>query len=510
MAVERVVHFVGIGGIGMSGVARLLAAQGVRVRGSDVRPSRIVDALRTEGIHVELGHRAENVSGATEVVYSTAVPRDNVELVEARRLGLRVRHRAELLGEWLGGAQRSVGVTGTHGKGTVTAMIAWALDAMGLDPGFFVGALGPNLGTNARAGSGPRIAEVDESDGSLVAIAPHVVVLNNLELDHLHYYPTWERLEATMRRFLLGNPRLEKVVANFDDTGVRRLLERTPGLPVVGFGAEARDAVYRVEALECHGTHSRFVLTRRGELLARVALSLPGRYNALNAAGALATLCELGVDPHEAATALARFEGLDNRCTVRRAGGITLVTDYMSHPTGIRHVLETARSIGPDPLWAVFKPYRYTMIRYLHADYRTAFQVADRVVVTEMWTAGEEPIEGIDTPFLCEAIRSGGVPVDYVADENDIPRHLVRHLGPRGTVVFFGGDDLFAVAAQAAALLEDVSMQCAQCPECGEECVEIPEDAVLGEVLDCPRCGAELDLVSLDPPELMPFEEEEK
>jgi UDP-N-acetylmuramate--alanine ligase len=446
-------HLIGIGGIGVSGVARLLHARGLQVQGSDVRESQITLALRAAGMTVFIGQQAGNLDGVDTVVVSTAIPETNPELVEARRRGLRVLHRSQALGALLEDRE-AVGVIGTHGKGTVSAAVAWLLDAAGLEPSFVIGGLLQNYGVNARATSSPWIvAEVDESDGSLVNSHPTYAVLNNLELDHLNYYPDWAKLEAAVLAFFHDNPRLRVAVLNADDAGVQKILAKLqlPASTLWTFGFHD-GATVRGSNLRTARMQASFDVSLRGELLGRVEIRLPGAYNASNVLGAIATALAAGVPFAAIQTATPRYLGLENRFTLVDAAGVEVVKDYISHPTGIKRVLEAARAQAEGPVVAVFKPYRFTMIHYLQDDYREAFRDADRVVVTELYTAGEVPIPGIDTDFLCNKIREVVADVSYVHALDDIPPWLAREVQAPATVLFFGGDDLFRTADAYVAL----------------------------------------------------------
>jgi UDP-N-acetylmuramate--alanine ligase len=506
----RRIHLIGIGGIGVSAVARLLSAQGYDVRGSDVRESSITRALRAEGIDVRIGHSEAHLDGVDLVVVSTAIPATNPELRAARERGVEVRHRGELLGQWVDGAE-SVGVIGTHGKGTVTSLITWVLTQAGRDPGFYIGAICRNLGVNARLGTGPRVAEIDESDGSLLHSHPNWVVINNLELDHLHYYPSWEVLSSTIQSFLSNNDRLTAVVANASDAGVARLLSELgpPPFRLVLFGDAHSEATYRASDVVVQGVSSRFTVWEGSTPLGEVELPLPGVYNTHNALAAIALTRSLGLDFAEIQRGLATFRGLENRFTVVQAGGITVVKDYISHPTGIARVVEAARAMTDGPIWGVFKPYRFTMMRYLESEYRECFRGLQHLVVTRMYTAGEVPIPGVDTGSLCQSIAQAGVQVTYVEEMEDVPSFLAERVRPGETILFFGGDDLFQLADAFAASAPGGFMNEVRCPECGHPVV-LPENVEEGEIVDCANCGAELDVVSLDPLEVMLYDEEEK
>lgn len=449
---RRTIHLIGIGGIGVSAVARVLNERGFAVRGSDVRESSLTEGLRREGVDVRIGHAASHLDGVDLVVRSTAIPATNPELVAAQERGIPVVHRSEVLGELVRGRD-SIGVIGTHGKGTVSAMIAWILDVAGRRPGFVIGAMPHNFHVNARDGEGPIVAEVDESDGSLVNVHPRWAVLNNLELDHLNYYPDWETLSSTVRRFFLNNHKLAATVVNVDDEGVRRLLPLLDGITPITAGLRP-EARYRGTDPRTEGMVSRVGVTLDGEPLGELTLRVPGLYNVHNALTAAATCHAMGVEFPVIARALASFEGLENRFTLVQAGGVQVVKDYISHPTGIQRVLEAAREIAPGRITAVFKPYRFTMIHYLQDQYRDCFQVADHVMVTELYTAGEVPIPGVDTAWLCDKIRESGTTVSFVPAMEDIVPWLQERVGEGEQVIFFGGDDLFRLADSYVEWLE--------------------------------------------------------
>jgi len=459
----RKIHLIGIGGIGVSGVARSLLALGHQVSGSDVRESQLTLSLRALGARVEIGQRAENLGDADLVVYSTAIPATNPELVAARERGLDVRHRSEVLGAIVAQRPIAIGVIGTHGKGTTASAITWILEVAERDPSFIIGGLLENFaapleqGThklNARiTASDALVAEVDESDGSLVNVHPTLAVVNNLEADHLNYYEDLAHVQRTIVEALNANPRLERVFVNVDDAGARAIIDQLRA-PVTTFGRvlSERGADVEARAATADFRTGQFVLAHKGQVLGEVALVLPGLHNLDNTTAASAVALHLGV-PHETiALALRSFRGLENRFTVVEAAGRTIVKDYISHPTGIRRVLEAAASSGQKTT-AVFKPYRFTMVNYLQDDYAEAFHDAAHTIITELYPAGEVPIPGIDTEFLCEKIRARGPKVTFVPLMDDIVPLLLATIGPNEQVVFFGGDDLFQLADRFAAEL---------------------------------------------------------
>lgn len=450
---HRRVHFLGIGGVGVSAAARLVLARGLEVSGSDVRESSLTQALVREGARVVIGHRAGNLAGADLVVVSTAIPETNPELVAARAAGLPVVHRSVLLDALMAG-RRSIGVTGTNGKGSVSSMTTWLLERGGRNPSFYIGAILLDFGTNARETGAPHlVCELDESDGSFENTRPEVLVINNLEADHLNYYQDLEGLLAHFARYLAGDGRGARVHASGDDPNVREVLSRAGRDDAVTFG-EGEGNRYRMSDLRLVGMGSRFRVRGPAGDLGEFQLNLPGAYNARNALAALSVALEEGVDPETARAALPAFRGLENRFTLVRAGGCLVVKDYISHPTGIRSVIEGARAFAPGRIVAVFKPYRFTMIHYLQDEYREAFRGADLTVVTELYTAGEVPIPGVDAPWLVEKIRSAGTEVEFVPEMGDIVPTLARRLVPGDTVIFFGGDDLFRLADEFAGRLQ--------------------------------------------------------
>jgi UDP-N-acetylmuramate--alanine ligase len=448
------IHFIGIGGIGISGAARIAMARGFTVTGSDVRESSITRALAGEGAQVRIGHHADHVQGADLVVVSTAIPADNLEWHAAKARAIPVVHRSEILAE-LARGYRSIGVTGTHGKGTVSAMLTWILQSAGLEPGFVIGGVLRNYGTNTLPGGGQwMVLEVDESDGSHHRMPTDYLVCNYLEADHLNYYDDLQAIIDSMVRCLDDNPRLVRAFANGDCAGNRELAARVRQ-PVVLYGLADDSEVRGV--LEGDGQFPiRFAVHRRGEPLGTAELAIPGRYNVTNALGALAVALELGVPFETARAALATFQGLENRFTIVRAGGLTLVKDYISHPTGLRRVLESASDLTSGRVFSVWKPYRYTLLNYLQDEYATAFEGSTEVLITTMYAAEEDPIPGIDTGFIVEKIRSTGMPVTFVPRDADLVPALEARVRPGDQVIFFGGDDFFQMADAWAQRLGDL------------------------------------------------------
>lgn len=437
-------HFIGIGGIGVSAVARVAVERGFRVSGSDVRRSQLTDAMAAIGAHVTIGHRPENVDDIDIVVVSTAIPEHNVELVTARQRGLATMHRSELLAALVEG-RHAIGVTGTHGKGTTAAMITWLLEAGGFEPGFIIGGLLNNYHLNARDGQRVVVAEVDESDGSHRNVPVDALVVNYLEADHLNYYRDRDDIISSMIDAVEKTERIQRAFVNIDCDGNRQLIERV-SKPCVTYGVES-PANYHATLDPRRGLPTRFEVHAFGESLGLFELNLPGRYNVTNAVGAIAVAHTMGVEVEQLRAATASFSGLENRFTVADAGhGVQIVKDYNSHPTAIRKVLDSAADLTRGRIFSVFKPYRYTLTSYLKDEYATAFDGSAQVVITTMYAANEDPIEGIDTNFVVSLLQNRGLDVAHVPDQNDITAHLEALVRDGDTVIFFGGDDFFRMA----------------------------------------------------------------
>ena len=339
----------------------------------------------------------------------------------------------------------SVGVTGTHGKGTVSAMITKMLDAAGREPGFIIGGLLLDYNLNARAGKGDVIvAEVDESDGSHANIPTDLLLCNYIEADHLNYYKDHLDIIVSLARIIEANGRLRRAFVNIDCDGNRQMLERVTK-PVTTYAVE-REAEYRAVLLDQGQLPLRFEVFRRGEKLGEVSLPLPGRYNVGNAIGAIAVCDHLGVPFEAMQRGLADFKGLDNRFTIVDADGLFVVKDYNSHPTAIRKVLDSAKDLAKGRVVSIFKPYRYTLTSYLQDEYATAFEGSSEVIITTMYAANEDPIPGVDTDLVVRKLRERGHLVTHIPDQNQIVAHLRASVQPGDKVLFFGGDDFFRMA----------------------------------------------------------------
>jgi UDP-N-acetylmuramate--alanine ligase len=444
----RTVHFVGIGGIGMCGLAELLHNQNIRVTGSDLREGPTVARLRSLGVPVSMGHEAEHIGGADVLVYSSAVQPGNPELVEAERRKIPVIPRAEMLAEVMR-LKDGIAVAGTHGKTTTTSLVAHVLGQAGLDPTAVIG--GRVLGsgsdpTGARLGRGDLlVAEADESDGSFLRLAPIIAVVTNIDPEHLEHYGSFEALQEAFVSFANRVPFWGLAVLCLDHPGVQALLPRmTRRISTYGFASQA-DLV--ASDVEVDGLGMRFDVRQRSEHLGRVSLRLPGRHNVQNALATLAVALELNVPFPVAAGALQSFVGIERRFEVRgEASGVRVVDDYGHHPAEIRATLAAARALHGGRLVVVFQPHRYSRTRDLFEDFTTSFNDADRLIVTEIYPAGEDKIPGIDAQRLVDAIRAHGHRhASFAAELDDVVRRLPSELEAGDLVITLGAGSISSV-----------------------------------------------------------------
>jgi UDP-N-acetylmuramate--alanine ligase len=437
-AVPQRVHLVGVGGAGMSAIARILAQRGHVVSGSDLHDGRAVTALRALGVGVEIGHHAEHVGDAEVVVTSTAVPETNPEIVAARGRGIPVVQRARMLADILG-ADRAVLVAGTHGKTTTTSMVVVALHAAGSDPTFAIGGELNEAGTNAHAGSdGIAVAEADESDRSFLAYTPDIAVVTNVELDHPEVYRDLDDVLDAFTAFLARRRPGGAAVVCIDDPGVRRLLDRIDG-PVITYGTSPRADVRIVRREGGPEVHITGVVHP-------LRLSVPGEHNLLNAAAALATVHLLGAPIDRAIEGLARFRGAARRFQhLGEAGGVMVVDDYAHHPTELRATLAAARTTGARRIVCVVQPHRYSRTATLGEELGRAAAGADLVVVTEVYGAGERPVPGVNGLLVARAAEAAGARVHHEPHLGSVAALLAAEVEPGDLVLITGAGDVSQV-----------------------------------------------------------------
>ena len=460
-----VIHLIGIGGSGLSAIARLLVERGYRVSGSDRALSPLAANLQAEGVPVTIGHRAEAVRGATLVVRSSAIPDDNVEVQTARAAGISVLKRDEFLGlltaEW-----QVIAVAGTHGKTTTTAMTAWTLVELGADPSYIIGGTPTNLGVNAHAGGGPALViEADEYDRMFLGLKPRLAVVTNVEHDHPDCYPAAEDFYQAFSAFSREIQPGGTLLACGDDAGAARLLTeaRQGGIQTAAYGIEASELAYRAEnlSLNAQGGFTFDVtcnLPAGFELHPAAELQVPGRHNVLNALAALSAAHQLGFSPAQAGSALGKFQGTGRRFEVRgEAEGIVVIDDYAHHPTKIRATLSAARLRYPGRrIWAVWQPHTYSRTRLLLAEFADAFEQADEVVVTAVYPAREPaPADNFSARQVVAAMRLKRA--HYVPELVKTTAYLLGRLRSGDVLVVMSAGDADQVSSNVLAALHERS-----------------------------------------------------
>ena len=448
------IHLIGIGGVGMAGIAEVLLNLGYEVQGSDLRHTSAVKRLKRLGATTFLGHRAENIDGADVVVISSAIGAENPERVAARKQRIPIVRRAEMLAELMR-FRYGIAIAGTHGKTTTTSLIASVLAEAGEDPTFLIGGRLKSADTHARLGAGRYlVAEADESDASFTHLQPMLAVVTNIDNDHLGTYDgDLNRLRQTFLEFLHNLPFYGLAVVCADDPGVQSILTDIQRA-VITYGIDDQ-ADIRATEIEVDGLRTIFKVLRPGASEAlHVTVNLPGRHNVLNALAAVAVARELGLDDAAVQTALAGFQGIDRRFQrlgeeTTAAGKVLFVDDYGHHPTAIAATLAAVRQVWPGRgSVVVFQPHRYTRTRDLLDDFAKILASVDRLIVTEVYAAGEEPIASADGRSICRAVRSRGrVEPVFVPELRDVPQALAAVLEDGDLVLTLGAGDIGAFAA---------------------------------------------------------------
>jgi UDP-N-acetylmuramate--alanine ligase len=453
------IHFVGIGGIGMSGIAEVMKNLGYSVQGSDIAESVTVDRLRSRGIEVSIGQAAGNIEGAAVVVTSTAVKRDNPEVVAALENRIPVVRRAEMLAELMR-LKNTVAVAGTHGKTTTTSMIAALLDAGGVDPTVINGGIIEQYGSNARLGDSDwMVVEADESDGSFLRLDGTIAVVTNIDPEHLDHYGDFDAVRRAFIEFVHNVPFYGAAIMCIDHPEVQAAVGQVRDRRVVTYGFSPQADICGVDVRpESGGNRFDVVIRQRGEEDRRiedVVLPMPGRHNVQNALAAIAVAIELGCPDQVIRSGFASFSGVRRRFTrVGEVGGVAVIDDYAHHPVEIRAVLAAAREAAQGRVIAVAQPHRYTRLRDLMEEFQAAFNDADSVYVAPVYPAGEAPIEGVDAAALVQGLRARG---HRAAHEIDGPAalavELAKEIAPGDLVVCLGAGDITRWAAGLAAAI---------------------------------------------------------
>ncbi|QAY65157.1 UDP-N-acetylmuramate--L-alanine ligase [Paenibacillus protaetiae] len=458
------VHFIGIGGYGMSAIARVMLEKGYTVTGSDVARQELTEKLAAKGARIFIGHEAEHVKGADLVVYSTALSRDNVERVAAEELNIPTIHRSQMLARLMN-AGKGVAVAGAHGKTTTSSMIALVMEACGADPTYIIGGEIVNVGTNAKAGKGEYVvAEADESDGSFLHYHPQLAIVTNIEPDHLENYDgDFNKLKAAYVQFLQQVKPDGKAIICADDETIQELLPQLAGLSdrLITYGLDSdSNAQYTATDIELGDRKVSFTMNKDGAPLGAVTLSVPGRHNVSNAMATIITCLEAGLSFEAVAQAIQGFRGAKRRFQVLgETNDILVIDDYAHHPTEIQVTISAAKATGKRII-AVFQPQRYTRTFFLLEQFSRAFPEADEVIITDIYSpAGEKQIEGVSSQKLVELIKSNSnAHTEYIPTKEAVLSHLREKVQPGDLVITMGAGDIWKVAdALAQSLRENAS-----------------------------------------------------
>ena len=458
------VHFIGIGGIGMSGIAEVLHNLGHRVQGSDQSESANVQRLRDKGIPVHIGHKAENLGDAEVVVVSTAIKKSNPELVAAREKLLPVVRRAEMLAELMR-FRNAIAIGGTHGKTTTTSLVATLLEAGGLDPTVINGGIINAYGTNARMGAGEwMVVEADESDGTFLKLPADVAIVTNIDPEHLDHYGNFDAVRAAFRQFVENVPFYGFGVMCIDHPEVQSLVGRIEDRKVITYG-ENPQADVRFSNVRIDGTRSLFDIEIRRRRTGKViqikdlVMPMPGRHNISNATAAVAVANRLGISNEAIAKGLASFGGVKRRFTLTGEwNGVKVFDDYGHHPVEIKAVLKAAREACKGRIIAVHQPHRYTRLSSLFEEFAACFNDADSIFLAPVYAAGEDPIEGVDSQTLVSRIKAGGHrDARYLPSQEDLAAMVAEIARPGDFVVLLGAGSITYWAASLPKELEGLS-----------------------------------------------------
>ncbi|MDO9528520.1 MAG: UDP-N-acetylmuramate--L-alanine ligase [Syntrophales bacterium] len=442
------IHFVGIGGIGMSGIAEVLLNTGYTISGSDLNETELTKRLASLGTKISYGHRASNLEDADVVVTSTAIEKDNPEVLAAHQRHIPVIPRAEMLAELLK-MKFSIAVSGSHGKTTTTSMIAMILTHGGLDPTMVIGGKLASIGSNAKLGDGEYIvAEADESDGSFLRLSPSISVITNIDREHLDYYRDIEEIKEAFLQFANIVPFYGSTILCLDDDNVIDILPEVKRR-VITYGLSDQSD-YQARDISFEGSSSSFSLYYRGDFLGDISLSVPGLFNVYNSMAAIAVARELDMDFPKIREGIKSYVGVQRRLEIKgQVSGITVIDDYGHHPTEIRATLAAAKQAWDKRIIVVFQPHRYTRTRALFDDFLTAFPDADVLILTDIYAASEKKINGVHASGLCKGIKNHGQKdVIHISGFDRIVDHLLAIAEPTDVIITLGAGDVWKVGEE--------------------------------------------------------------
>lgn len=440
-------YFVGIGGAGMSGIARVIRQLGYTVSGSDLHTSESTQRLAKLGITIYEGHGESNLQeGVDALVVSSAIPEDNQEVLKAKRIGLPIYHRADILGRLML-RQKGIAVAGAHGKTTTTSMISLILEKNGWDPTVIVGGELTDFGGNAKLGQGQYlVAEADESDGSFLKLHPYVSVVTNIEDDHMEHYGSKENIEKAFREFIALTHQDGTVVLCLDNPTIQKILPEISCSKIITYGIESA-ADYTVRNLNLNQDGVKCEVCYQEELLGELTLSVPGKHNLQNALAAVAVCHQVGISYSQIAEAMQHFNGVQRRFQkIGEINGIQIYDDYAHHPTELKATLAAAKTMKPNRIIAAFQPHRYTRTKFLSKEFGSAFQDADLLFVNEIYAAGEKPIPGIDAELIVREVKEQtNQPVEYIKERVDIVEKLAGICQSGDLIITLGAGNIWTV-----------------------------------------------------------------
>jgi len=450
------IHFVGIGGAGMSAIAKVLVEKGYSVSGSDLHGSELVEKLKAQGAKIVQGHKKENVIGVDAIVVSTAIAMDNPEVVAARENNITIFHRSDIVA-MLMNQEKGIAVAGAHGKTTTTSMLGVTLDHAGIQPTIIIGGEVDYLGSNAKLGNGEYlVAEADESDGSFLKLLPHIAVVTNIEDDHMDYYGSMENILKTFKQFIRNLSQKDGLaVLCFENENIRNIaptLERQYLSYAIDYKAD-----YQAANIHIDGAGTSFDVLHNGVNLGRISLRVPGRHNVLNALAATVVGIQLGLSLEQMAAGFVHFNGAKRRFQTKgRIDGIWIVDDYAHHPTEIRTTLIAAKQTKPNRVICAFQPHRYTRTKLLLNDYGSCFKEADILVLTDIYSAGEAPIAGINGETIKKEVeKQTGKEVIYIPKRSQVAPYLQSIAKSGDLILSMGAGDIYRTSEELVALLNE-------------------------------------------------------
>lgn len=440
------IHFIGIGGIGMSGLAQILNERGFNISGSDIAANNITESLKGKGIKIFIGHKPENIDNADVIVVSSAISINNPEVKTAIKKGIPIMHRSEMLAKLMEN-KKGIAIAGTHGKTTTTSMISLILDKVGYDPTIIVGGIVPEFESNAKNGNGDFVvAEADESDGSLIRLRPFFGIITNIEADHLDYYSGIGDIKKVFEKFLALFPNNGYALLNYDDNNVKDII-KTCHNKYITYGLN-NGVDFKASNIVFHDFGSTFTIVREGVSLEEISLSVPGIHNIYNALAATALGISLGIKFDDIRSILSTFKGVKRRFQIiGKNDQFTIIDDYAHHPTEIMATLSAARKIiSNNRLISIFQPHRYTRTKYFYDDFGKAFFNSDIVIITDIYPAGEENIPQVTSKLIVDSLKKyGHNSVWYIPNIQEVPEFITNLVESNDTIITIGAGDIWKV-----------------------------------------------------------------